>query len=656
MANLTSPGIEVKEIDVTGVVTGASATIGAYVGRFNWGPIGSVELVSDEKELAALHGEPKAVFTSSAAEGNSVATSFMTAASYLAYSDALRVSRVANTNDAVAANNAKNGVGDLSTSGTPTGILVKNVDDFEAKDALASFASYFLIAKYAGVFGNSIKFSACFTADQYKSTSAIANGESDWSLDKNSGGKKVLFGSESDVTDYFAIGDFVEFEYAGNTYKNKVVGFTDDSTGLILSDIGSNLPRFVGGATSGVVTNIKKIWEFANSVNGAPGTNEFHLVLVDADGAITGEAGTILEVHDFLSVDFGKKNADGTTAYWRTVLNDQSQYVWACGASLTSALSSTSGVTVTKKLVAGSNGTEPTQDDYLEAIDLFLDKENVDVSVFICPPLMDSLDDSTVPNYLVQNLAEVRKDVVAYISPKNSDVVNQPGQERANVIAFRNTLPSTSYGFLDSGWKYMYDRYNNVFRWVPLSGDTAGTAARTDDDLDAWWSHAGLNRGGIKNCVRLAWNPNQSQRDDLYQANINPVVTQNGVGHILYGDKTLLSRPSAFDRINVRRLFIVLEKAISNAAKYSLFEFNDEITRQRFVSMVEPFLRDVKSRRGITDFKVICDTSNNTPQVINTNRFVGSVLVRPNYSINYITLNFVAVPNGITFETVAGQI
>jgi hypothetical protein len=323
---------------------------------------------------------------------------------------------------------------------------------------------------------------------------------------------------------------------------------------------------------------------------------------------------------------------------------------------LTSALSSSNYNTITKTLVSASNGTEPSQDDYIQAIDLFLDKENIDISTFISPPLVGGLDDSTVPNYLIQNLAEVRKDVVAYLSPKYSDVVNKPGQELSNVIAFRNTLPSTSYGFMDSGWKYMYDKYNNVYRWIPLNGDTAGTAARTDDELDAWWSHAGYNRGGIKNCLRLAWNPNQSQRDDLYQANVNPVITQNGVGTVLFGDKTLLSRPSAFDRINVRRLFIVLEKVISDAAKYQLFEFNDDVTRQRFVSMVEPFLRDVKSRRGITDFKVICDTSNNTAQVINTNRFVGSILVKPNYSINNITLNFVAVANGITFETVAGQI
>jgi hypothetical protein len=654
--DLRSPGVQVREIDVSQAITAASSTISAYVGRFNWGPIGTIELASDEEVLGSIFGQPKAVFSASQAEANSVAVSFMTAASYLSYANALRVSRVANTNDSTAANNAKNAVADLSTSGTPTGTLVKNVDDFDAKDALGSFSSYFLIGKYAGVLGNSIKFSACFTANQYKSAETIDNGENPWTLYKNLAGKKVLVGDLIDVTDFFAVGDFVEFKYAGNTFKNKVVGFNDDSTGLILADIGATLPRFADGDTSGIVSDVKKIWEFANSVNGAPSTNEFHLVLTDATGNISGEVGTILEVFPFLSTDLSKKNADGTSAYYKTVLNDLSRYVWVGGVSLSSALTSTSGVTVTKTLVAGSNGTAPTQDDYIAAAELFLDKENVDISVFITPPLLDEISDSTIPNYLIQNIAEVRKDLVVTVSPRYEDVVNKPGLELDNVIDFRNTLSSTSYGFLDSGWKYMYDKYNNVNRWVPLSGDTAGLMARTDSELDAWWSPAGYNRGSIKNCIRLAWNPKQAQRDDLYPLGINPVVQQSGAGKILLGDRTLLSRPSSFDRINVRRLFIVLEKLISDAAKYSLFEFNDDVTRGRFVSLVEPFMRDVKARRGVTDFKVICDTTNNTAQVINSNRFVGTILVRPNYSINFITLNFVSVANGVEFDVVAGSI
>lgn len=653
MSDLLSPGIQVKEIDVSTVIQAASATVGAYVGRFNWGPIGTVELISNETDLVNTFGAPKVAFSNTPAGANARALSFLTASSYLAYSNALRVSRVANINDSVGTNNAKNSVADLSTSGTPTGLLVKNTDDFLAKDSTGSFSSYFLLGKYAGNFGNSIKHSTCFTANQYHSVD-IPNSTGDWTLNKNESGAKTLTAALIDVSTFFAVGDYVQFTYSGQTYKNKVTAVT--TTKLTLVDIGSTLPYFPASATSGIVTNVQKYWEFAGSVNGAPAANEFHLVLTDATGFITGEVGTVLYVYPYLSVDVNKLNPDGTSAYWKTILNNTSEYVWAGGLDLTSQFVSTSYKTATAVLVSGTNGTTPGQDDYIQAASIFLDKENIDISVFIAPPLQDALIDSVVPNYLIQNLAEVRKDVVVYVSPKYSDVVNVPGQELTNVKAFRNTLSSTSYGFMDTGWKYMYDKYNNTFRWIPLCGDTAGTAARTDNELDAWWSHAGLNRGGIKNCIRLAWNPNQVQRDDLYQVGINPVITQNGQGTILYGDKTLLSRPSSFDRINVRRLFIVLEKAISNAAKYSLFEFNDEITRTRFVTMVEPFLRDVQSRRGITAFKVICDETNNTPQVVDTNRFVGSVLIKANRSISFITLNFVSVPTGISFEVVAGQI
>ena len=653
MSDQRSPGIQVREIDASQVISGASSTVAAYVGRFNWGPIGTVETVSNEINLGLRFGQPKAVFSATTTDANSVAISFLTASSYLAYSDTLRVSRVANINDIVSANNAKNSVADLSTSGNPSAFLVKNIDDFLSKDLLGTFSNYFLIGKYAGVIGNSIKFSACFTASQYKSPE-ILNSTGVWTLNKNDAGKKTLLADLIDLTTNYAVGDFVEFVYNGITYKNKIESIT--TTKLTLVDIGSTLPYFPLSATSGIVTLVKKVWEFSGSVTGAPSANEFHLVLVDADGLITGNIGEVLQVYQYLSTDISKKNADGTTAFWRQVLNDQSAYVWAGSVDLTSALASNSFKTQTKVLLSGTNGTAPAQDDYIQAASLFLSKYTADISIFISPPLQDTLVDSVVPNYLIQNLAEVRKDIVVTVSPKYSDVVNKPNQELANIIAFRNTLSSSSYAFMDSGWKYMYDKYNNTFRWVPLSGDTAGTMARTDDELDSWWSPAGYNRGNIKNCIRLAWSPNKSQRDDLYPVGVNPIITQNGVGTILFGDKTLLSRPSSFDRINVRRLFIVLEKLIADAAKYSLFEFNDEVTRGRFISLVEPFLRDIKSRRGLTRFKVICDTSNNTDQVINTNRFVASVLVQPNYSINFIQLNFVSVPGGISFDIVSGAI
>jgi len=653
MAESLSPKIVVREIDLSTVVRAASETIAGYANQFVWGPIGKIVTVQDEVELGLRMGTPKAVFSATASDANLVATSFLTGASYLAYSNALKVSRVANVNDSVSANNAKNSVADLATSGVPASILLKNSDDFLGKESLGSLAPYFLVGKYAGVFGNSIKFSACFNANQYKSP-AIPNATGSWTLNKNDAGKKTLEAALIDVTVHFSAGDFVTFTYDGIKYRNKVESLT--ATKLTLSDIGSTLPYFPSSATTGTVLDIRKEWEFANTVNGAPALNEFHLVLIDATGFIAGEVGTVLEVYPYLSADIGKVNADGTTAYYRNVLNDQSQFVWAGTVDLTSTLASSLNKTISKTLVSGSNGTTPTQDDYIQASELFLDKSNVNISVFIAPPLVGTLDDSTVINYLIQNLAEVRKDVVIYLSPKFSDVVNKPNLELDRVLAFRNTLPSSSYAFMDCNWKYMIDKYNNTFRWIPLCGDIAGTAARTDDELEAWYSHAGYNRGLIKNCIRLAWNPRESQRDELYPQGVNPVVFENNFGHLLLGDKTLLARPSAFDRINVRRLFIILEKLISDAAKFQLFEFNDEITRSRFISLVEPFMRDVKARRGVENYFVQCDERNNTSQVINTNRFIGSVYVTPKYSINFIQLNFISVPNGVSFETVVGTI
>ena len=653
MAESLSPKIVVREIDVSTVVRAASETIAGYVGQFVWGPIGKVVTVQDEVELGFRMGTPKAVFSATASDANLMATSFLTGASYLAYSNALKVARVANVNDPVTANNAKNSVADLATSGVPSAILLKNSDDFQNKESLGALAGYFLVGKYAGVYGNSVRFSACFTANQYKSQE-ITNASGSWTLNKNDAGKKTLEASLIDLSIHFSVGDFVTFTYDGIKYRNKVASLTP--TKLTLSDIGSSLPYFPASSTTGTVLNIRKEWEFSNAVNGAPTANEFHLVLSDATGNITGEVGTILEVYPYLSTDIGKVNADGTTAFWRNILNDQSEYVWAGTLDLTSALSSNTNKTIAKTLVSGSNGTTPTQDDYIQASELFLDKSNVNISVFIAPPLVGTLDDSTVVNYLIQNLAEVRKDVVIYLSPKFTDVVNKPNLELDRVLAFRNTLPSSSYAFMDCNWKYMIDKYNNTFRWVPLCGDIAGTAARTDDELEAWYSHAGYNRGIIKNCIRLAWNPRESQRDELYPQGVNPVVFENNFGHVLLGDKTLLARPSAFDRINVRRLFIILEKLISDAAKFQLFEFNDEITRNRFISLVEPFMRDVKARRGVENYYIQCDEINNTAQVINTNRFIGSVYAVPKYSINFIQLNFISVPNGIAFETVVGTI
>jgi len=305
--------------------------------------------------------------------------------------------------------------------------------------------------------------------------------------------------------------------------------------------------------------------------------------------------------------------------------------------------------------VALSNGvtSNVTSANLISGFDKFKNPEEIDVSLILTG---DVGANSTVASYIVDNICEVRKDCVAFFSPRAVDVVNQAAGTEANAaITFRNQFNSSSYAVMDSAWKYQFDKYNNVYRWVPLNGDIAGLCARTDYERDPWFSPAGFTRGSIKNAAKISWNPTKAERDLLYKNGVNPVVTFPGEGIVLYGDKTLLAKPSAFDRINVRRLFIVLEKAIARASRYSLFEFNDEFTRAQFVALVEPFLRDVQGRRGIYDFRVVCDETNNTPEVIDRNEFVGDIYIKPARSVNFIQLNFVAVRTGVAFDEIVGK-
>ncbi|NDB84747.1 MAG: hypothetical protein EB127_18880, partial [Alphaproteobacteria bacterium] len=299
---------------------------------------------------------------------------------------------------------------------------------------------------------------------------------------------------------------------------------------------------------------------------------------------------------------------------------------------------------------AGGTLSTPSSANLQSSYDYFVNGDVVDVSLIIT-----ANNSQAVAKYVVDNIAEVRKDCVVFASPSRSDVVNNAGSEVTSITSTRNLFNSSSYAVMDSNWKYQFDKYNNVYRWIPLNADIAGLCARTDADRDPWFSPAGLNRGTIKNAVKLAWNPTKTNRDDLYKIGVNPVMSIAGEGTVLFGDKTMLAKPSAFDRINVRRLFITLEKAITVASRYTLFEFNDEFTRAQFVALVEPFLRDVKGRRGIYDFRVVCDTTNNTPEVIDRNEFVGDIYIKPARSINYIKLNFVAVRTGVAFEEVVGK-
>lgn len=418
--------------------------------------------------------------------------------------------------------------------------------------------------------------------------------------------------------------------------------------------------------------NTFNAWTYASQFTSTPNTStyvanqnglydEVHVVVIDEDGKFTGTSGTVLEKFAFASKASDAKDDSGNSNYYKNVIAAQSQYIhwmdhplnangatnWGATSSGTTFSNLTSSITVS--LSGGVDGTISTA-NVITAYNFFSNAESVDVSLIIAGPTTGT----TVPTSLI-SLAESRKDCLVFISPQKSDVVNNPGSEVTATVSYRNSLTTSSYAVLDSNWKYQYDKYNDVYRWIPSNGDTAGLCARTDQERDPWYSPGGLNRGVLKNVIKLAYNPNKTDRDNLYVKGINPVVSFQGEGTVLYGDKTMLSKPSAFDRINVRRLFIVLEKAIARAARFSLFEFNDQFTRAQFVALVEPFLRDVQGRRGITDFRVVCDETNNTGQVIDRNEFVGDIYIKPARSINFIQLNFVAVRTGVSFDEVVGK-
>jgi hypothetical protein len=414
-------------------------------------------------------------------------------------------------------------------------------------------------------------------------------------------------------------------------------------------------------------------WTYYSQFSGSPITSTYtssvggsndglHIVVVDSTGAWTGTAGTILEKFGFVSKASDAKTQNGTANYYKSVINSSSQYLWSLdapaagtnwgSAAVNKAFTSLS-TAYTANLVGGLSADDTaniTTGNVLAGFNYFLDDSSYDISLMITGGWT-----STAVVQGTVSIAETRKDVVVFVSPQITDVVNVTAtQQPINVVNTRNNTYNlnSSYAFMDSGWKYQYDRYNDTYRWMPLNPDIAGLCARTDQTNDPWFSPGGYTRGQIKNVVKLAYNPTKTDRDTLYQAGVNPVINVPGQGTILFGDKTMLTLPSAFDRINVRRLFIALEKAIGIASKYQLFELNDAFTQTQFRNIVEPFLRDVQGRRGITDYKVICDSTNNTPDIVDSNQFVASIYVKPARSINFITLTFTAARSGISFQEI----
>ena len=645
MAFQVSPGVLVQEKDLTRIIPAVSTSTGAFAGQFSKGPLDEIISVSSEQELVSTFGKP---------DVNNFEY-FFRSAIFLQYSNALRIVRANQTSQ-------------LNATAGGSGLLVNNRQDYEDNYSTGQASVGTFAARSAGAWGNSLCVVSCPSATAFGSTTTTSQ-----QVDGSASAGDTTITLDSDATSYLNVGDIIEFSStaAGVDFttgeKYRVTALTSTQVTIVQH------PRGDGGLITAVVDNarIRRKWRYADQVDGAPGTSayasdrsgvgdEIHVVVIDEDGTVSGVPGTVLETYSKLSKASDAKSPQGEVNYYPTVIQNKSNYIFwmdhnTSGTNWGNAAAGTTYTAVdipTKEsLSGGADGSAVTDGQLKTAYEKFNDADTVDVGLLIAGPSGSS---SHIDNLIT--IAENRKDTVVFASPQRSDVVNiaNSNTQTSNVTDFFGGIRSSSYVVFDSGYKYTSDRYNDVYRSVPLNGDIAGLAARTDILADAWYSPAGYNRGVIRGAAKLAYNPTKSQRDDLYTSRVNPVATFSGQGTVLFGDKTGLGSPSAFDRINVRRLFIILEKAISTASKFQLFEFNDEFTRANFRNIVEPFLREVQGRRGITDFLVVCDETNNTGEVIDRNEFVAEIFVKPARSINFITLSFIATRTGVSFEEVAG--
>ena len=665
-----SPGVEVKEVDLTNIVPAVSTTIGAVCGPFEKGPVSEITSISSEKQLVEVFGKPNA---------NNFEY-FFTAANFLQYSNSLRVVRTEST------------IKNASSGGS--GVLIRNTLHYQESFADGQGTHGTWSARTAGIHANGIKIDICDKNNFSEMSNKQTNDAS------ASAGDTTITMDAIDAAD-FAVGEVIEFySNAGGTVfavgheAQKYEITAVDTSGETIS-----IRQLDDPAGSGLIADladdsyVKRYWRFSDLFDTAPGTSDFatargvlddeiHIVVYDSSGRQTGfdndvageRLNSILETFAFVSKHPEATTPQGNSNFYPDVIYRDSKFVY-WGDHPTSAIDgsgdwgqplssdlSVQGSSAFNKFTTGvenvdrstlANGTDDyavTDGEQLTAYGRFDDGEAVDVNL-----IMAAKATSTLATNLV-TIVEKRKDALVFISPERSDVVGaaDSNTQTTNVKNFFDLLPSTSFAVFDSGYKYQYDRFNDVFRYVPLNGDIAGVTAFTESVADAFFSPAGFTRGQIRGAVKLAYEPNKDQRDTLYKARINPVNSFPGQGTVLFGDKTALSKPSAFDRINVRRLFIILEKAIATAAKFQLFEFNDEFTRAQFKNLVEPFLREIQGRRGITDFKVVADESNNTGEVIDRNEFVADIFVKPTRSINFITLNFVAVRTGVAFTEIGG--
>jgi len=699
MSFLVSPGVHVREIDLTGIVPAVPTTIGAIAGAFQKGPVSSIVTVGNEDDLVKVFGKPQG--------SSNQFEAFFTAANFLQYSDQLKIVR------------CESGVTNAIASGTS--FIIRDDDHYEDSFADGQGSVGEWAARTAGIHGNSLGVSICANSTAFEEL-AVTTTSAEEAI-----GQTVISVTDGTV---FTIHDIVNF--------GEALGFEYQVTAADASTITIKLKDDPNGSglqsTIATATNIRRRWRFYDLFDAAPGTSDFatqntrgtqdelHIVVYDQLGEISGFAITsngnrtnaVLETFANLSKNSVGKSPQGDSTYYVDKIFRTSNFVYSMdhntagtnwGTDFTGEESEIvmedggsdgAGTNAGDNVVLDATGTSnenengkiqleaggnsyaaldtPTTtnlkngtDDYAVTAgelqigyDNFDDVESVDVNLILGGKGGGSGDTASTQDThatMLTALVETRKDCVSFLSPYRSATVGVSSSITAteNVVDAFDLCPSSSYVVFDSGYKYMYDKYNDVYRFVPMNGDTAGLCVYTDNVADPWFSPAGFNRGNVRGAIKLSYNPKKSERDQLYRARVNPVVDFPGQGVVLFGDKTALAKPSAFDRINVRRLFLVLEKAIATAAKFQLFEFNDEFTRASFRNMVEPFLRDVQGRRGIFDFKVVADDSNNTGEVIDRNEFIGDIYIKPARSINFITLNFVAVRTGVEFSEVVGK-
>mgnify|MGYP000506916016 FL=1 len=667
MAFLVSPGVQIKEIDLTNVVPAVATSIGAIAAAFQKGPVSSVTNISSEEELLEIFGKPQG--------SSNQFENWFTAANFLQYSDSIKVVRAESA---------------ILNAGANSGILIRDDDHYEASFADGQGSHGEWAARTAGTWGNSIGVQICATATTYEQEL----GSSYLTVGEDAVGATTVKVDDVDASgNAFNVGDLISFfSDSGhdtpvddfNEYEVTAIDTSDNDLTIRLKDDPNG-----AGLQSIIPDNsyIKRRWKFYDLFDGAPGTSqwatdnargsgdEMHIVVYDTTGDITGSVATaaggrtkgVIEIYGNVSKSSVAKTAQGSSNYYADVIFRESKYIYWTdhisagsnwGTDTTTTYTSVIPVTI-DSLTGGTDDYAVTAGEMELAYDKFADTESLDINLVMGGSSSITTDSAAGQDTyvtMITQLVEGRKDCVGFVSPYRSASVGVALSSTAteNVKVAFDLCPSSSYMVFDSGYKYMYDKYNDVFRFVPLNGDIAGLCANTDQVADSFFSPAGFNRGRIRGAIKLSYNPNKAERDRLYRARVNPVVNFAGQGVTLFGDKTALNKPSAFDRINVRRLFLLLEKAIATAAKFQLFEFNDEFTRANFRNIVEPFLREVQGRRGITDFLVVCDETNNTGEVIDRNEFIAEIYVKPARSINFITLSFVATRTGVAFEEGAG--